>query len=201
ERCASTEKEAACIADALGYPVVLKVLSADIAHKTEAGGVKLNLQNSQQVQQAFNEVMRNARTYAPKARIDGALICRMESGVAELIVGASRDAVFGMTLTVGLGGVLTEIYQDVSHRLLPVDEGIAREMLQSLKAYPLLEGYRGRAHADVDAACKAIAAFSDAVLALQEQVQEVEVNPLLVKGQGQGVCMLDALVLRSSVNR
>jgi acyl-CoA synthetase (NDP forming) len=192
ERCASTEKEAACIADALGYPVVLKVLSADIAHKTEAGGVKLNLQNSQQVQQAFNEVMRNARTYAPKARIDGALICRMESGVA---------AVFGMTLTVGLGGVLTEIYQDVSHRLLPVDEGIAREMLQSLKAYPLLEGYRGRAHADVDAACKAIAAFSDAVLALQEQVQEVEVNPLLVKGQGQGVCMLDALVLRSSVNR
>ena len=119
----------------------------------------------------------------------------MESGVAELIVGATRDPVFGMTLTVGLGGVLTELYKDVSHRVLPVDEAIAREMLGELKAFPLLTGYRGRPIGDVDAACAAIAGFSRAVLALQEQADEVEVNPLLVKQQGQGVCMLDALVL------
>ena len=195
ERVATTADEAAAAADAIGYPVVLKVLSADIAHKTEAGGVRLRLQDAAQVRQAFDEVLAIARRYDPQARIEGALVCRMESGVAELIVGATRDPVFGMTLTVGLGGVLTELYQDVSHRLLPVDESIAREMLQELKAYPLLTGYRGRAQADVDAACAAIAAFSRTVLALGEQVAEVEVNPLLVRQQGQGVCMLDALVI------
>ena len=195
ERVAKTSDEAASAADAIGYPVVLKVLSADIAHKTEAGGVRLRLQSATEVRQAFNEVLASARQYAPAAHIEGALVCKMESGVAELIVGATRDPVFGMTLTVGLGGVLTEIYKDVSHRVLPVDEAIARDMLGELKAYPLLNGYRGRALGDVDAACAAIAGFSCAVLALQEQVDEVEVNPLLVKERGQGVCMLDALVI------
>ena len=195
ERVATTAEEAAKAADAIGYPVVLKVLSADIAHKTEAGGVRLRLQNAGDVRKAFDEVLASARNYAPAARIEGALICKMESGVAELIVGATRDPVFGMTLTVGLGGVLTELYKDVSHRVLPVDEAIARDMLGELKAFPLLTGYRGRALGDVDAACAAIAGFSRAVLALQEQADEVEVNPLLVKEQGQGVCMLDALVI------
>lgn len=193
ERVATTADEAAAAADAIGYPVVLKVLSVDIVHKTEAGGVRLRLADAAQVRQAFDEVLASARRYDPRARIDGALVCRMESGVAELIVGATRDPVFGMTLTVGLGGVLTELYQDVSHRLLPVDEAMAREMLGELKAFPLLTGYRGRPQGDVDAACAAIAGFSRAVLALGDQVQEVEVNPLLVKEQG--VCMLDALVL------
>lgn len=194
-RVATTAAAAAAAAEAIGYPVVLKVLSPDIAHKTEAGGVRLRLQDAAQVRQAFDEVLASARRYDPQARIEGALVCRMESGVAELIVGATRDPVFGMTLTVGLGGVLTELYQDVSHRVLPVDEAMAREMLGELKAFPLLTGYRGRPQGDVDAACAAIAGFSRAVLALQEQVQEVEVNPLLVKESGQGVCMLDALVL------
>lgn len=197
ERCASSAEAAVAIADAIGYPVVLKILSADIAHKTEAGGIKLNLHNAQQVAQAFADVMRNAKAYAPNAQLDGALVCNMESGIAELIVGASRDPVFGMTLTVGLGGVLTEIYKDVSHRLLPVNAAMAREMLQELKAFALLDGYRGRPQADIDAACQAIASFSNAVLALQEHTQEVEVNPLLVKEQGQGVRMLDALILRN----
>jgi acyl-CoA synthetase (NDP forming) len=193
ERVATTADQAAAAADALGYPVVLKVLSPDIAHKTEAGGVKLRLATGAEVRLAFEDILANARRYDAAARIEGVLVGRMEAGVAELIVGATRDPVFGMTLTVGLGGILTELYKDVSHRLLPVDEVIAREMLQELKAFPLLTGYRGRAQADVDAACAAIAGFSRAVLALGDQVQEVEVNPLLVKEQG--VCMLDALVL------
>lgn len=195
ERVAKTADEAALEADAIGYPVVLKVLSADIAHKTEAGGVRLRLQNADDVRKAFDEVLASARRYAPSARIDGALICKMQTGVAELIVGATRDPVFGMTLTVGLGGVLTELYRDVSHRVLPVDESMVREMLGELKAFPLLTGYRGRVQGDVDAACAAIAGFSRAVLALQEQADEVEVNPLLVREQGKGVCMLDALIL------
>ncbi|MBO9680278.1 MAG: acetate--CoA ligase family protein [Acidovorax sp.] len=195
DRVAATADEAVHAADAIGYPVVLKVLSPDIAHKTEAGGVRLRLQDAAQVRQAFGEVLASARRYAPQARIEGALVCAMESGVAELIVGATRDPVFGMTLTVGLGGVLTELYKDVSHRVLPVDEAMAREMLGELKAFPLLTGYRGRPLADVDAACAAIAGFSRAVLALREQADEVEVNPLLVKEAGQGVRMLDALVI------
>ena len=195
ERVATTADEAAAAADALGYPVVLKVLSPDIAHKTEAGGVKLRLADAAAVRGAFEDIVASARRYDATARIEGVLVGRMESGVVELIVGATRDPVFGMTLTVGLGGVLTELYKDVSHRVLPVDEVIARDMLQELKAYPLLTGYRGRECGDVDAACAAIAAFSRAVLALGDTVQEVEVNPLLVRGEGQGVCMLDALVI------
>ncbi|SDM11033.1 Acyl-CoA synthetase (NDP forming) [Oryzisolibacter propanilivorax] len=195
ERVATSADEAVAAAEALGYPVVLKVLSPDIAHKTEAGGVRLRLHDADAVRAVYGEVLASCRRHAPQARIEGALVGRMESGVAELIVGATRDAVFGMTLTVGLGGVLTELYQDVSHRVLPVDEAMALEMLRELKAYPLLTGFRGRPAGDVAAACAAIAGFSRAVLALGAQVQEAEVNPLLVKAEGQGVCALDALVL------
>lgn len=199
EQVATTAEQAVQIAATLGYPVVLKILSADIAHKTEAGGVRLHLASAQAVRAAFDDVMVSARRYAPAARIEGVLLQKMEAGVAELILGATRDPVFGMTLTVGLGGVLTELYKDVSHRVLPVDERMAREMLGELKSFPLLTGFRGRALGDVQAACSAIAGFSNAVLALQEQVDAVEINPLLVKAQGQGACMLDALVLPASV--
>ena len=195
ERRARSADEAVAAADALGYPVVLKVLSPDIAHKTEAGGVRLHLADGAQVRAAFDQIMASARAHAPQARLDGVLVAPMQSGVAELIVGATRDPVFGMALTVGLGGVLTELYQDVSHRLLPVDEAMAADMLAELKAYPLLTGYRGRPPADVDAACAAIAAFSRAVQALGRQVSEAEVNPLLIKPSGQGAAMLDALLL------
>ncbi|MFN3730847.1 acetate--CoA ligase family protein [Comamonas testosteroni] len=195
ERVATTADEAVQAAEALGYPVVLKVLSADITHKTEAGGVKLRLGSAAEVRTAFDEVMASCRRYAPGAHIEGALVQKMETGIAELILGATRDPVFGMTLTVGLGGVLTEIYQDVSHRVLPVDEAMAREMLGELKAFALLDGFRGRPKGDVDAACRAIAGFSRAVLSLQEQAGEIEVNPLLVKPVGEGVCALDALVI------
>jgi len=195
ERRAHSADEAVAAADALGYPVVLKVLSPDIAHKTEVGGVRLNLADGAQVRAAYDQIMASVRAHAPQARLDGVLVAPMQAGVAELIVGATRDPVFGMALTVGLGGVLTELYQDVSHRLLPVDEAMAGDMLAELKAYPLLTGYRGRPPADVDAACAAIAAFSRAVLALGRQVSEAEVNPLLIKPGGQGAAMLDALLL------
>jgi len=194
-RAARDADEAAAHANAMGYPVALKILSADIAHKTEAGGVALGLADEQAVRAAFDAVMDSARRAHPGARLDGALVQKMERGVAELIVGATRDPVFGPVLTVGLGGVLTEIYRDTSHRLLPVDEAMARDMLRSLKAYALLDGYRGKPRADVDAACRAIAAIGNAMLAAPREVAEIEVNPLLIKEAGQGVAMLDALIL------
>ena len=182
-------------AERIGYPVVLKILSADIAHKTEAGGVRLNLAGEAAVRAAFHEIMAAARAYAPEARLQGVLVQAMSKGVAELIVGVTRDPVFGAALTVGLGGVLTELYRDVSHAILPVDEAMAAQMLRSLKAYPLLDGFRGRARADVDGAAGAVAALSRAALALGEQAAEIEVNPLQVRPAGQGAVAIDALLL------
>lgn len=182
-------------ARAAGYQVALKILSADIAHKTEAGGVALNLADDDAVRRAFGEVTRAAAAAQPDARIDGVMVQKMERGVAEIIVGATRDPVFGPVLTVGLGGVLTELYQDTSHRLLPVDEDIVLQMLRELKAYALLDGYRGKPRADVAAACRSIVAVGNALLAAPAQVAEIEVNPLLIKEDGQGVAVLDALIL------
>nr|WP_314359763.1 acetate--CoA ligase family protein [uncultured Achromobacter sp.] len=192
---ARTADDAVAHARQAGYPVALKILSADIAHKTEAGGVALGLANDAAVSAAFDRVLHAASAAQPDARVDGVMVQKMERGVAELIVGATRDPVFGPVLTVGLGGVLTEIYQDTSHRLLPVDEAIAMRMLQELKAYPLLDGYRGKPRADVAAACRAIVAVGNALLAAPAQVAEIEVNPLLIKEAGQGVAVLDALIL------
>ena len=179
----------------IGYPVVLKVLSADIAHKTEAGGVKLNLQDEAAVRAAFHDIMESARKYDPKARIEGVLVQKMSKGVAELIAGITHDPVFGAALTVGLGGVLTELYRDVSHCILPVDEEMAGRMLRSLKAYPLMDGFRGRPKADVEAAAKAVAALSRAALALGPDAQEIEVNPIQVRPAGEGAVAIDALLL------
>lgn len=178
-----------------GYPVALKILSPDIAHKTEAGGVALNLADDEAVRRAYAQVTQAAAQAQPGARIDGAMVQKMERGVAELIVGATRDPVFGPVLTVGLGGVLTEIYQDTSHRLLPVDEDIALQMLRELKAFALLDGYRGKPRADLAAACRSIVAVGNALLAAPAHVAEIEVNPLLIKEAGQGVAVLDALIL------
>ncbi|WP_447920841.1 acetate--CoA ligase family protein [Achromobacter aegrifaciens] len=192
---AANADEAVAQARAVGYPVALKILSADIAHKTEAGGVALNLADDEAVRRAYGEVTRAVAAAQPDARIDGVMAQKMERGVAEIIVGATRDPVFGPVLTVGLGGVLTELYQDTSHRLLPVDEDIALQMLRELKAYALLDGYRGKPRADVAAACKSIVTVGNALLAAPAQVAEIEVNPLLIKEEGQGVAVLDALIL------
>ncbi|MDO9165829.1 MAG: acetate--CoA ligase family protein [Rhodoferax sp.] len=196
EQPAANADAAAVAARAIGYPVALKILSADIAHKTEAGGVRLNIQDDAALRAACAEVLESARRYDDKARIDGVLVQAMASGgVAELIAGVTHDPVFGPALTVGLGGVLTELYRDASHRLLPVDAAMAAEMLRELKAWPLLDGFRGRPLADVESACASVAALSDASAALGDQAREIEINPLQVRARGQGAVALDALLL------
>ena len=191
---AKDAETAVSFARRLGYPVAMKILSANIAHKTEIGGVALDVQDDSAVRRQFERLMAAGRTQ-PGANIEGVLIQAMESGVAEIIIGATRDPVFGPIMTVGLGGILTEIYQDVSHRLLPVDETMAKDMLRELRAYPLLSGFRGRPEGDIDAASRAIAAVSRAMLAAPASVGDIEINPLLVKEAGQGVAVLDALIL------
>ncbi|ALL71134.1 Protein acetyltransferase (plasmid) [Paraburkholderia caribensis MBA4] len=198
EARAADARDAALAADRLGYPVAIKILSPDIPHKTEAGGVRLFLKDAETVRTASCEVMANAISAVPEAEIRGLLVQRMEQGVCELIVGVTRDPVFGLAMTVGLGGVFTEIFRDAAHRLLPVDARIALEMLGELKGYRLLTGYRGKPAADIDAACRAIAAVSRAALAMPEHISDVEINPLLVKEQG--AVALDALILTRNDN-
>jgi acyl-CoA synthetase (NDP forming) len=198
EAVASSAEQAVAWAAAARGPVALKILSPDILHKTEAGGVRLHLKGDAEVREAFEGVQAGARHSHPQARINGVLLQKMEKGVCELIVGVTRDPVFGLSMTVGLGGIFTELFRDVTHRLLPVSQDMAREMLQELRSYPLMTGFRGKPAADIDAACAAIAAVSDAAMAAGEACQELEINPLMVRAQGQGAVALDALLVATS---
>ncbi len=200
ERAVRDVDEAVQAARTMGYPVALKILSADIPHKTEAGGVRLHVGDDETLSKACEEMLLAVRQHNAAAHIEGFLVQPMApAGAVELIAGITQDPVFGPVLTVGLGGVLTEIYRDVSHRLLPVDEAMVAEMLRELKAWPLLDGFRGRPMADVQAACDAVTGLSRAKQGLGHSVSELEVNPLLVYPLGQGAIALDALLLAPSV--
>ena len=189
--------EARAAAEQTSAPHALKILSPDIAHKTEVGGVRLHLADPAATGQAAQQMLADVARAAPDAELRGMLLQPMEQGVCELIIGVTRDPVFGLCMTVGLGGVMTELFQDVTHRLLPVDTAMAHEMLGELRAVRLLQGFRGKPAADVQAAAVAIAAVSRAAMACGDALAELEVNPLLVKAQGQGAVALDALLLTS----
>lgn len=194
ERLVQTGAEAVSAANEIGYPCVLKIVSEDIPHKTDAGGVRLNLNSPEQVEAAFRQIDDSVQRHAPRARRKGLLLARQERAIAELLVGVTRDPIFGLVMTVGLGGVLTEIYKDVAHRMLPVSPDDAAEMLRELKSWPLLDGFRGRPLADVEAACQAIAAISSSALAIEDRLSELEVNPLMLRSLGDGAVAVDCLV-------
>ena len=173
--------QAAQAAKDFAGPLVLKIASPDIAHKTEAGGVRLNLQAGE-VRQAFAEIVGSARDHSPSARIDGVIVSPMRSGGTELIVGVVRDPQWGPAIVVGLGGVFTEALQDSQLRLLPVSRAEVLGMLQALRGFRLLQGFRGGEPADLDHLAGVIAAIGDAALALGPQLAALEVNPLRVAG-------------------
>jgi acyl-CoA synthetase (NDP forming) len=179
----------------LGAPVVLKILSADIAHKTEAGGVALGLQDGQAAAIAAREMEKRVKAHAPQARLEGFLVQKMERGLAEVILGFRRDPLVGPTITVGLGGVLAEIYKDAATRLAPVAEAEARQMIDEVKGLATLRGYRNLPKGDVAALARTIAAFSNLAHKTFDGVAEAEINPLLVKHEGEGVVAVDGLVV------
>jgi acyl-CoA synthetase (NDP forming) len=180
-------------ADFVGYPLVAKLVSPEVAHKTEHGLIRLGLKNEAEVARAFHEMMDTGQALG--VHIEGVTLEPMLTGGVEILVGATRDPVFSWLLTVGLGGVWTELMKDAAHALLPVDAAGAEAMLKSLKGFKLLDGYRGAPKADVEAAAKAIEALGNAVLAGGAALREVEINPLLVLPEGQGAIAVDALVL------
>lgn len=178
---ASTAEAAVEAAERIGYPVVLKIASPDITHKTDVGGVALNLTDAGQVRASFESVTRSARERRPQARISGVTVQRMLAPVAgvELILGAKQDPVFGAVILVGAGGVTAELFQDRALGLPPLNERLARRMLESLRSWPLLTGYRGRPAVNVERLIEIIMRFSYFVADFPEIV-EIDVNPLLV---------------------
>ncbi len=193
EVLATDRAAAVAAAQAIGFPVVLKVQSADIAHKTEAGGVRVGLADAQAVEQAYDAILASARAHAPGARIDGVSVQEMVHGGTELIAGVQNDPLFGPAVMVGLGGIHAEVFKDVSFRLAPLTRSAAESMVRELRCFPLLDGARGRPKADVDALIDALLALSALAVDLKDELAELDVNPLLVRERGQGVKALDAL--------
>ncbi|HEX6548079.1 MAG TPA: acetate--CoA ligase family protein [Candidatus Dormibacteraeota bacterium] len=193
QRLARDAAEAGAAAEAIGFPVVVKIQSAAITHKTEAGGVRLGLGSAAEAERAYREVVAAAERYAPGAEIEGVLVVRQVEPVVELIAGIKRDPLFGPVLVAGIGGIFVEVLRDVALRIPPIGEDEAEEMLAELRGYPLLRGARGRPAADVKAAARAIAALGDLALDLGDRLLALDLNPLFVLPEGEGVLAGDVL--------
>jgi acetyltransferase len=195
ESVASTPDQAAQAARALRYPLVVKIASPDIPHKTEVSGIRLNLKDAQAVRDAARDVLAAAAQHKPLARVDGVSVQEMAPPGVELVLGIQRDAQFGTLVVVGLGGVLVELLGDVSIALAPVTPDKAVAMLSSLKGYRLLTGYRGQPRLDIDSAIDAICCFSEFAADMGEALTEADVNPVIVGRDG--VVAADALLVLS----
>lgn len=195
ERIAADEASAVREAMALGYPVVLKIASADIAHKSEIGGVIVGLADEAQLREAFRTLMQRAAAHAPQARIDGVVVARMAERGVETILGVVRDPVFGAVVMFGLGGVFVEAFQDVAFRVAPFGVGEAHAMIGEVKGRVLLRGVRGQPPADEDALAAALAALSVYAARHADRIASIDINPLLVLPRGRGVQALDALIV------
>ncbi len=190
---AASADEAADVAGKIGYPVAVKIDSPDIAHKTEAGGVKLNLNGETEVRKAFEEVTVNAGRYNPDARINGVLVQEMLTGGTEAIIGVTKDPVFGPVIMFGLGGIFVEALKDVSFRVAPVSPGDALDMIREIRGHALLKGFRGRPAVDTGAIVDAILKVSDLVTDHRDMIEELDINPLMVFPHG--VKAADALLI------
>jgi len=180
---AKSEKEAVRFAEKLGYPIVLKIVSPDIVHKSDVGGVIVNLKDSKDVQKAYNQMISNVKKYKPKARIVGVMVQEMAPASTEVIVGAVKDSQFGQVVMFGLGGVFVEVLKDVTFRIAPIAEEDAWEMISEVKAYPLLKGYRNMPLVDLDAIVKILLNTSKLV-SEHEEIKELDLNPILVYEKG-----------------
>jgi acyl-CoA synthetase (NDP forming) len=192
---ARNTKGALDAASRLGFPVVLKIVSKDIPHKTEAGGVLLNIQTPLDVEHGFPKLIENAKQYNSEAQIEGVLIQRMAPQGTEVIIGALTDPHFGQTMMFGLGGVFVEILKDVTFRIAPIEEHDGRQMIREINAYPILRGYRGKPPVDEETLVRMILRVSDLIMENPE-INQMDLNPVMVYDKGASI--VDArIVLRS----
>jgi acyl-CoA synthetase (NDP forming) len=198
--CADAKEAASAFAE-IGGPVVLKISSPDIAHKSEVGGVMVGIRNEADLRREFEAIIARVREQNPTARIDGVLIAPMVSGHIEMIVGTEYDPVFGPVVIVGLGGIYAEIFRDTRLALAPVSREQALSMLRGLRGYPLLAGARGVPPKDVGALSDLIARVSEIAAAAGERIASLDINPVVVREAGQGCLVLDASLHASEVSR
>lgn len=187
---ATTGDEAVKLADDMGYPVVMKIVSPQIIHKSDAGGVKINLADAEAVRGAFDAIIQGAKAYNTDAQIQGVLVQKMAPKGQEVILGSTRYPKFGHLLMFGFGGIMVEVFKDVTFRLAPINRNSARFMVRGVKGHALLDGFRGAAKADVDAVERLLVCLSDLVVDNPE-IKELDINPLLVHPKGQGATVAD----------
>jgi acyl-CoA synthetase (NDP forming) len=180
----------------IGFPLVMKIQSRDIPHKSEVGGVRVNITTKNEASAAYDALTASARQHRPQAALQGVLVSPMASKGVEIIVGTLLDETFGPMVMVGLGGVTAELFKDVVYRPAPVSAAEAASMLGALKAAPLLNGFRGALKADVSAAAELIAQLSQLAAQFKGEIAEIELNPVLVHPAGEGTTIVDALVVR-----
>ncbi|MEW6661342.1 MAG: acetate--CoA ligase family protein [Bacillota bacterium] len=195
EGLATNEEDAVALAQEIGYPVVMKIESPQILHKTEAKGVILNIFSPQEVREAFRTIVANAKEYNPDAEIWGVLVQEMIGKGVEAIIGVNNDPVFGPVVMFGLGGIFVEVFKDVSMRPAPLSKRDAMEMIMEIKGYPLMAGFRGRGKGDIAALAEVLITVSHLAVDLKDDLAELDINPLIVLPEGQGVRLADALII------
>jgi acetate---CoA ligase (ADP-forming) len=196
EILATNAEEAVTVARKLGYPVVLKIESPEILHKTEAHGVQIGIDNDDAVRAGYRRIVESAKAYNSKATINGVLVQEMVFGSREVIIGMTQDSQWGPTIAFGLGGLWVEVLNDISTRVPPLRESDAEEMLCELKGSKFLHRFRGQAAADIAAVIDVLMRFSQLCLDLKDEFQEIDINPLMVFEQGRGVQVADCLMVR-----
>jgi acyl-CoA synthetase (NDP forming) len=180
---AKNEDQAVKFAEKIGFPVVLKIVSPDILHKSDVGGVIVNLRDKSHVRNAYQQIMKNVKKHKVNAKIVGVLVQEMAPESTEVIVGSIKDPQFGPALMFGLGGIFVEVLKDVTFRIAPITEEEALEMITEVKAYPLLKGYRNTPPADINAIVQILLSTSKLVMEHQE-IKELDLNPIMVYKKG-----------------
>jgi len=192
---ATSEDEAVQLAEEIGYPVVLKIVSPDILHKSDAGGVKVNIKDEAGVRENYQTILKNAKEYKSNANIHGIVIQEMAPWTTETIIGSVNDPTFGATVMFGLGGIFVEVLKDVTFRVAPISEREASTMLDEIRGAPILEGTRGEAPRDKKALANVLAQYAFMITDLADEVSESDANPVLVYEEGKGVQVVDARII------
>lgn len=192
---ATSEDEAVELAEEIGYPVVLKIVSPDILHKSDAGGVKVNIQDEAGVREHYQAILKNAKAYKANAEIHGIVVQEMAPWTTETIIGSVNDPTFGATVMFGLGGIFVEVLKDVTFRVAPISEREASTMLEEIRGALILEGTRGEAPRDKKALAEVLAQYAFMITDLADEVSESDANPVLVYEEGKGVMVVDARII------
>ena len=195
-KLATSKAEAVALSQQIGFPVVMKIVSPDITHKSDIGGVKLGLKTAEEIGKAYDDIINAVKQKQPEAVVGGVSVQRMAQPGVEVIIGMSKDAQFGPVLMFGLGGILVEILKDVSFRIVPLTRRDAREMIKEIKGYPLLEGYRGQKAVDISKLEEMLLKLSD-FAEQHPEVKEIDLNPLFA--YSDGAVAVDARVILEEI--